>query len=88
MICTEQTNNGIDEGYELTGIINEQHITSEANTSHVKITFTSDYVGSRSGFEIAVEFIDAGETRVYKILIHNCHTFESFDFQKFTLFGS
>ena len=58
-----------NEECKLTGLIRQQNITSrqrqgnetEQPTNEIEIRFTSDHVNNRKGFEIFVEFLDAGE---------------------------
>ena len=68
-ICfTEQKSKKLCEEKEeckLTGLISQQTIPSRQRQDNevpeINITFTSDHVNSRKGFEIFVEFLDAGE---------------------------
>ena len=63
--CKKKANEQTNEGCKLTGPLSQQTITSKQRQGdqapRINIKFTSDHVNKRKGFEIFVEFIDAGE---------------------------
>ena len=56
---TKEVQKGSNQGYEMTGIIKRQ--TCNSNSKTIKITFKSDHVNSKIGFEIFVEFLAKGD---------------------------